>query len=238
MKISINRLGVPQQSKTGKVKKTICAIIGIVVFLLVAIVAFIVIESFIRQKLLPAGDTNVVTWSASLASYWGAVLGGIVSGLIALGGTFIMINYYRQSDIQNKMNENRPFINISVQSWCSTNERNPILFSLGKGEKSTFAELSFKNIGKGFAQLLVYYDGSNFGGNAFRYTLEQGTQLEKAYYIELKYDLENINNLSFAIMFMDCFSNEYIQTFDISVESIGSVTVSCNYPQLTLSSLK
>ncbi|WP_312942857.1 hypothetical protein [Oscillibacter sp.] len=173
MKISINRLGVPQQSKTGKVTKTICVIIGIVVFLLVAIVAFIVIESFIRQKLLPAGDTNVVTWSASLASYWGAVLGGIVSGLMALGGTFIMINYYRQSDIQNKMNENRPFINISVQSWCTTNERNTILFKLGEGEHSTFIELAFKNIGKGFAQVLAYYDGSNLGGTVFRSTLEQ-----------------------------------------------------------------
>jgi len=72
----------------------------------------------------------------------------------------------------------------------------------------------------------------------YRKQLEQGAQLEKTYYVELKYNSESIHDLSFGIMFMDCFSNEYIQTFEISVESSGSASISCNYPQLTLAALK
>lgn len=239
LKISTSRLGIPQERKNGcKVLKFFGYVIGIALFLAALIAVFVYAEKYIRGQLLPLGEVNSTAWSSSLSSYWGAIFGGLISGFIALGGTFIMIRYYRQSDIQNKINENKPFINIYIKSWCTTNERNTILFKLGEGEHSTFIELAFKNIGKGFAQVLAYYDGSNLGGTTFRYTLEQGAQLEKTYYVELKYNSESIRDLSFGIMFMDCFSNEYIQTFEIYVESSGSATISCNYPQLTLAALK
>lgn len=239
LKISTSRLGVPENQKSNrKALKFFGYVIGILLFLIAVMVTFVYIEKFIRAQLLPVGEANSIAWSASLSSYWGAILGGLISGLIALGGTFIMIRYYRQSDIQNKINENKPFINISVKSWCSSNERNPVLFELGSGERISFIELAIKNIGKGFAQTLVYYNGANIGGVAFRHTLEQASQLEKTCFVKLKYDLTSNKNMTFGIMFMDCFSNEYIQTFEISVESDGSATISCNYPQLTLAALK
>jgi hypothetical protein len=239
LKISASRLGVPENQKVSRKALKFCVyVIGILLFLIAVMVAFVYAEKFIRAQLLPVGEANATAWSASLSSYWGAVFGGLISGLIALGGTFIMIKYYRQADIQNKINENKPFINISVQSWCSSNERNPILFELGSGKQISFIELAIKNIGKGFAQILAYYNGENIGGVAFRHTLEQATQLEKTYFVKLKYDLMSNKNMTFGIMFMDCFSNEYIQTFEISFESNGSASISCNYPQLTIAALK
>ena len=244
-KIQISRLGIKQKSNSKNI-----IIKSISVFALVALLSFLFIKGFkyfeqhIRNAyLVNGGDgSSLTTWTSSLASYWGGILGGAVSGLIALGGTFIIINYYRKSDLSNRRIENQPFLNIYVKSKSTQLSNEEVLFELGEGEKCIYIKVSIKNIGKGFAQTLVYYDGGNFGGNAFRNTIESGAILEKEYVIKVKYRDNSVEE-SFAIIFMDCFLNEYIQSFEITVAYDSKIVVEstkllCNYPELTATAFK
>lgn len=244
-RIEISRMGIKQESHFGK---NILKIIGIIVLVLIAFLLFVLgfkyLEQHIRNEyLINTGDgSSVATWISSLASYWGGILGGAVSGLIALGGTFIIINYYRKSDLANKRIENQPFLNIVVKSKSNQPPDEGVFFELGKGDMCIYIQIVIKNIGKGFAQTLVYYDGSNFGGNEFRNTIESGKELDKEYVIKVKYKDSSVKE-SFSIMFMDCFLNEYIQGFEITANydseiAMKNVNVLCDYPSLTATAFK
>ena len=97
-KISVTRFGQDQLQK--KKKKWIKpVIVGLV---LTAIFVFLTLkgEDLIRSnivKLSVDNDANA-TWIGSLASYWGGILGGIFSGVIAIFGVFYTIQFTREAD--------------------------------------------------------------------------------------------------------------------------------------------
>ncbi|MGX8710942.1 MAG: hypothetical protein ACQGTM_11940 [bacterium] len=244
-KVEISRMGIKQESHMGK---TILKATGIILLAVIAVALFIFgfrcLELHIRNEyLINTGDgSSVATWISSLASYWGGILGGAVSGLLALGGTFIIINYYRKSDLTNKRLENQPFLNIMVKSKSNQPPKESVLFELGSGNMCIYIQIVIKNIGRGFAQTLVYYDGSNFGGNEFRNTIESGRELDKQYVIKIKYKDSSVRE-AFGIMFMDCFSNEYIQSFEITADyddkvAMNNLNILCDYPSLTATAFK
>lgn len=244
--IEISRMGVSQVKKSCLreiLKMCIYAVVAILLCI-IFFYSFKYLELYIRNiySVKPYNEANTTTWISSAASYWGGIVGGALSGMISLGGTFIIINYYRKSDISNKQILNQPFLNIKLieiftQKPADTNDF-IYLCDIGKGEKIVYTHIELKNVGKSFARTGVYYNGSNFGGNEFQYIVEAGESLERKVLIGIKYSNQDVE-ASLGIMFFDCFMNEYIQMFNFKVgSSAKSVNVAADYPNLTQSAFK
>lgn len=98
MKIEMKRFGKSFEPGNEKRKKR-NALLGVLVFLLIAIAVValvsISIEAAIRHCVVLGQEE---TWAASVASYWGGIIGGVVSGILAFLGVFYTIRYYKESD--------------------------------------------------------------------------------------------------------------------------------------------
>ena len=244
--IEISRMGVPQVKKSclREIIKMFVYVAVAIIFCILFFYSFKYLELYIRNiySVKPYNEANTATWISSVASYWGGIIGGAVSGMISLGGTFIIINYYRKSDISNRQISNQPFLNIKLLDNYSNKPANLNDFlhlcDIGKGDRIIYTHIELKNVGKSFARTGVYYNGSNFGGNAFQYIVEAGETLEKKVLIGIKYSKQDVE-ASLGIMFFDCFMNEYIQVFNFKVDgNTKSVNVEADYPNLTQSAFK
>lgn len=245
LNIKVSRIGVPQDEQCclkKYAKLTACGIIAISLCVILFHL-FMCLELYIRNiySVKPYSEANTNTWISSAASYWGGIIGGALSGIISLFGTFIIINYYRKSDISNKQTANQPFINIKL---VKTYTQKPTdindyiyLCDIGEGEKTVYTHVELRNVGKSFARTVVYYNGSNFGGNEFQYVVEAGESLDEKLLIGVKYSNSDVES-SLGIMFLDCFLNEYIQVFNFKVDNSASVNVMAEYPNLTQSAFK
>ena len=100
MKVEMHRFGKPYDPGKEKRKKK-NALFGVLVFLIIAVVivalASIEVEIIIRRYIILGQEE---TWTASVASYWGGIIGGVVSGILAFLGVFYTIRYYKESDAQ------------------------------------------------------------------------------------------------------------------------------------------
>lgn len=85
-------------------------LLGVIISLLIAIavvaLASIGIEADIRHCVVPGQEE---TRAASVASYWGGIIGGAVSGMLAFLGVFYAIRYYKESDAQKEWRCSRSF---------------------------------------------------------------------------------------------------------------------------------
>lgn len=98
MKIKIKRFGLPYnpgKEKRVKNKITKHIILFLCLFIVIAALLAVGFEMLIRSHIvcLAINDTIDSTWIGSLASYWGGIIGGAISGVFAFLGVFL------QSDI-------------------------------------------------------------------------------------------------------------------------------------------
>lgn len=109
MKIEMQRFGRPFEPGKEKRKKR-NSLFWVLVFLLIAIVVValvsIGIETAIRHCVVLGQEE---TWATSVASYWGGIIGGVVSGLLVFLGVFYTIRYYKESDAQKEQRYSRSF---------------------------------------------------------------------------------------------------------------------------------
>lgn len=150
------------------------------------------------------------TWSASVASYWGGIIGGVVSGVLAFLGVFYTIRYYKDSDAQKERAAVQPFLFVKI----GQDNRYELSkgFGLGdvpkKKEKQKEIRVSIQNIGNGFATTLVIHTGVNIGGLAFNKVIPVG----ECAYTFFVVDPENLKDgLHFGLQYIDSMTNEYIQ---------------------------
>lgn len=230
MKITMERFGKPFNPGEERRKKR-NSFLSVILFLVCAVVAVavitIIIEHLIRS-LVVSGQEE--TWAASVASYWGGIIGGVVSGVLAFLGVFYTIRYYKDSDAQKERAAVQPFLLVKV----GQDNRRELSkgFSLGKvpedDKKRKEVRVSIQNIGNGFATTLVIHTGFNIGGLAFNKVIPVG----ECAYTFFVVDPENLKEgLHFGIQYIDSMTNEYIQEY--TMESDGSlIEIDCGYPQL------
>lgn len=230
MKIEMKRFGKPIElgKETGKSKN---AIFGVIVFLLIAIAVValvsIGIEAAIRDGVVLGQEE---TWVASVASYWGGIIGGAVSGILAFLGVFYTIRYYKESDAQKERAAVQPF--LLVKLWQNPKHEPSSGFSLGDRyddkEKQKKIYVAIMNIGHGFAKTLVIHTGFNIGGVVFNKVINVG---ENAYtfFVLNKDNLQD--GISFSLQYIDSMTNEYIQEYTIKSEH-NIIEIECGYPQL------
>ena len=98
LKITMRRFGKPFNPGEERRKKR-NSFLSVVLFLICAVVviafATIIIEQLIRALVVPGQEE---TWAASVASYWGGIIGGIVSGILAVADVFVPFFFGRGFD--------------------------------------------------------------------------------------------------------------------------------------------
>ena len=230
MKIEMKRFGKSFEPRNEKRKKR-NALLGVLVFLLIAIAVValvsISIEAAIRYCVVHGQEE---TWAASVASYWGGIIGGVVSGILAFLGVFYTIRYYKESDAQKERAAVQPFLMVERNQ----NPRSDFItgYSIGDKpddkEKQKTINVTIKNIGNGFAKTLVMHTGFNKGGLAFNKVISVG---DCAYTYFVLNNEELKDGISFALQYIDSMTNEYIQKYTIKAEH-RTIDIECGYPYL------
>ena len=107
MKVTFKRFGLPynpQKDKKNKNKIIRHIVWFLIAFIDISVLLTLVVEALIRISIakLAINDTIDSTWIGSLASYWGGIIGGMISGTLAFIGVFYTIRYYKESDEQKE----------------------------------------------------------------------------------------------------------------------------------------
>ena len=207
------------------------SLLGALVFLLIAIVLVALIsfgiETTIRHCVVLGQEE---TWAASVASYWGGIIGGVVSGILAFLGVFYTIRYYKESDAQKERAAIQPFLMIELGQDPKHELRNGFSLGTRTDDKETqkTINVAIKNIGHGFAKTLVIYTGFNIGGLAFNKVINVG-ECAYTFFVLNKDNLKE--GVSFDLHYIDSMTNEYIQEYTIKANH-STIDIECGYPQL------
>ena len=230
MKVTFKRFGLPYNPQKDKKNKNKNKIIRHIVWFLIAFIAIsvlltLVVEALIRISIakLAINDTIDSTWIGSLASYWGGIIGGMISGTLAFIGVFYTIRYYKESDEQKEKAAIQPFLNVTMASGGKATRG----FFLGKSKENKKKQLQVNvNIGNGFANTLVVHTGANSGGLAFNNVIAVGESIDLFFMVD---EDELKEGLHFGIQYIDSMRNEYIQEYDMKKE-YSSIKIECGYP--------
>lgn len=176
------------------------------------------------------------TWTSSLPSYWGGILGGVISGTISFFGVFLTIKYYRETDATKARIEHMPFIHIEM---VEANEATTPCLNKAKvievpnrnyeidKNKSWILDLELENIGGGFAKTIVMHIGTNFGGEAYNKLIKVGDKES----MQIRVYSDDLNNSPvFSLQYIDCMTNEYIQMYEIE-HNEKSIEIINGYPK-------
>ena len=187
--VTFKRFGLPynpQKDKKNKNKIIRHIVWFLIAFIAISVLLTLVVEALIRISIakLAINDTIDSTWIGSLASYWGGIIGGMISGTLAFIGVFYTIRYYKESDEQKEKAAIQPFLNVTMASGGKATRS----FSLGKSKEDKKKQLqvnvNIKNIGNGFANTLVVHTGANFGGLAFNNVIAVGESIDLFFMVD------------------------------------------------------
>ncbi|SHH38518.1 hypothetical protein SAMN02745245_01216 [Anaerosphaera aminiphila DSM 21120] len=241
--ISSQRFGIPFEKKEKRKCKIVFRIL-LVIFLLVFLCGVtILVQTFIQRSIKNLAVTNDLnaTWISSLASYWGGIIGGLISGLLTVVGVILTIKYYRDSDATKNRVIHMPFLKMEVIG-CTDEEiiANGVnLYEINSNtinndvsnEKILYYRMKLWNIGQGFANTLVIYTGETFGGIAYNELIQVNDSGEFCFKIHAGNDICG-GEISFGVSYIDCMTNEYIQSYTIYLEGkdFGNAKVENGYP--------
>ncbi|CZR81528.1 hypothetical protein [Clostridioides difficile] len=243
----IQRFGITEK----KIRKGYCNTALLVLILIVVIcVITLGVQTHIQNsigELSIQNDSNNLnaTWIGSLASYWGGILGGIISGLLTFIGVAWTIKYYRNSDLIKSRLERMPFLRIELKEYTGKKIDGIELYEIGikKIEESHNSEVEnfyyrmrVKNIGQGFANTLVIYTGENAGGIAYNKLIQVDDSSEFCFKVHMIKDVSKKDvpkyELNFAVRYIDCMTNEYVQRYKIKCEgkNHNDIKIDTGYP--------
>ncbi len=231
MQIEMTRFGKPfdpNKKKKDKRKSHVRVILFLIIAIAIVSAVTIYIESVIKGYVITGQES---TWTASLASYWGGIIGGMVSGVLAFLGVFYTIKYYKESDAQKERAAVQPF--LMINTCVDSRHEASCGFGIGSRtdnkEKQRRVDVCIKNIGHGFAKTLVIHTNqTGFGGHAFNRVINVGESANT--FFMLNKDDDN-DTMTFSLQYIDSMTNEYIQNYELITEN-GRVEIECEYPQL------
>jgi len=241
--IYIQRFGI----SIGRKSKHWCKTIILIIILLGVLSAVAIGVQFSIQgsieKLAVTNDLNA-TWIGSLASYWGGIIGGIISGSLTVIGVAWTIKYYRDSDAIKGRVEHMPFLMVEVKAYTEkkvdksvTGEVRIYEINSEAVNKNTLEDKIFYyrirlcNIGQGFANTLVIYTGKTFGGMAYNKLIKVDDSREFCFEVHSNKNVLE-DKINFGVSYIDCMTNEYTQFYTIQWKSqnLNDVKAENGYP--------
>ncbi len=210
------------------------------------------VQNIIRCSInsLAVTDNLNATWIGSLASYWGGVLGGIISGVLAVIGVAWTIKYYKNSDAAKTRIEHMPFLMAEVKGYSENKNigsvtgdvelykidskiinTSPINKDEQRAQRIIYYRIALKNVGQGFASTTVIYTGENIGGQAFYELIQVDCTSELCFEIHLNKEIKG-DKINFAVCYVDCMTNEYIQEYCVQWKGdhLNDVKIQQGYP--------
>jgi len=161
-------------------------------------------------------ENNNQTWINFIASYWGGIIGGLISGMLSIIGTWLIIRYTVKMDYHRQRIEYLPM--ISLQSAVKTDG---ILFFVENAYKSLSniikpIDLIVNNIGKGVATNVRIANIEEWNEESIKTILEPHIpiNIRIAWSDDCAHAI-NDNKLHLKFLFGDLFGNEYEQEYDI-----------------------
>lgn len=228
MKISFERFG---KNDVLRFKKHNYGWLKMLVLIIVLLIATFLLSLLVECKL----SANVLkgqeaTLESSIASYWGGIIGGIISGTFAFLGVFFTIKYYKDSDDHKEKLSVLPFLNVKIDNYKKDNDKNKG-FYVGvypDDKKKLGFFITIKNIGNGFANTLAIYTSRNdVGGQYFNEVIPIGEE-SHTYFIVSEEEMKD--EIEFYISFVDAMTNEYIQKYTLKYD-LDIPKIECGYPQ-------
>ncbi len=231
MKFIFKRFGVEdnprkERKEKNKIKRQI--ILFFFLFVIFALFTSFVIAKILQCKIINFSVNNELEsmWIGSLASYLGGTIGGVFSGAFAFLGVFYTIKYYKDSDEEKEKKSIQPFLLISPGAKNTPTKGFSYDNDSNKSDDKENLYLTIKNIGNGFANILVVHTRYNFGGLKYNEILCVGDEA----YICLAVNPETLKSeFDFSIQFVDAMRNEYIQSYTVNYNH-GSTTIESGYP--------
>ncbi len=103
-----------EKREANKITKHI--VLFLCLFIVIVAIATVGFAMLMRNDIscLTINDTVDLAWISSLASYWGGVIGEVISGVLALLGVFYAIKYYKESDEQKEKSLIQSFLLVTV----------------------------------------------------------------------------------------------------------------------------
>lgn len=199
-------------------KKARYIILSIIFFVIAIFIPFL-LDHLVFGNSIPSYISN---------GEWAGFLGSYIGGLCTLIALIATIRYYRNADERKERAEIQPFLHIVVDEDLNKDSKG---FSLPGGTEKSKKNLKkvpviIKNIGNGFANILVIHTRANFGGLAFRRVVAVN-ESEPFYFMV---DTEKLDNgLCFSVQFVDSMRNEYIQEYEMKKEG-SHIIIECEYP--------
>ncbi len=235
MKISIKeeRFGIPIERKRKHIVSKVLLIVGLIALIAILSIGIQLLIKCSINSLSVTNDSNA-TWLSSIASYWGGIIGGVISGTLTVIGVVWTIKYYRNSDVSKSRIEHMPFLMAEVKRLVDEKDANHSrIYKIHKSKQTatkvnaSLYSIQLRNIGRGFASTLVVYTGENLGGIVFK-ELMQVNESKKIYLEINSDDISNGAVISFAIRYIDCMTNEYIQNYSLAFND--DLTIDNGYP--------
>ena len=221
----------PRQERRNNRRRFIGLVAFLVIFIIIVLVLSTLGSDFLYKQV---SCDQKSTWISSLASYWGGIIGGVISGAFAFIGVFLTIRYYKESDAQKDRASVQPFLNMTVNTGANHSAVSSFMIGEPTAKKSNSCmpiSVNIKNIGNGFAKTVVFYTGSNISGEAFNQVLTVNESICVELDISCGYTHSNCIKLS--IQYIDSRANEYIQDYLISFDENGRLeNIESGYPKL------
>lgn len=183
------------------------------------------------------------TWVSSLASYWGGILGGLISGSLAYIGVRLTIRYYKESDAKREAadkeaqavkerDEVRPFLHVKAAGKAGAPQG---AIPLGTGSENNMKsgiKVKVSNIGNGFAYTSVIDSYRKDGNNrAYNKIFEKGTETELYFKVDSDCLTEG-TKIPFSIYYIDSKGNKYIQSYEMLGKGKSSIPrIDNGYPK-------
>ena len=228
MQINTERIGLPEEKKKNNNGLIIFFMILLVI---IAICVALIVENNIRNNIEQIGvgenlDMNS-TWIGSVASYWGGVIGGIISGILGCVGVFCTIKYYKESDSQKERASVQPFIRATREADRDPDKLIEYKYeNYGEGDVLRSCPILIKNIGNGFATIISIQTKTNYGGQTFNQVLDKGDEFS---FVILTKNEKIKDGMTFSLMYIDSMRNEYIQKFYYVLKD-GAIQIESGYP--------
>lgn len=190
-----------------------------------------------------------------LTSTWinlgATIFGSLISGLFTYVGVLLTIKYYKNSEAKQSRLECIPFLKIELNELHNkesdlNNSKKETIYKIKnensktniKPKKTLFFKLKVSNIGEGFANTSVVKTGETFGGVKYKKLILKNESSEL--YLKMNIYDESIEEyeMNFAIEYIDCKTNEYIQSYSIKFNNqnfnnldIDNLDIDNGYPR-------
>lgn len=218
----------------------------LIVILVICAITLIALSYYIPwnkyYKEIASHNIQKENWLGFIASFWGAIIGAVLSGLATVVTTWLIIRRSYRIDYHRERIEFLPILQLSARNDIELELRDSKhlqdiikhyrIWNRGWDElPETFKVFEIKNVGKGIAikpKIASEVEEAVFGVPSFAAIVSQ----ESVLFIE---DFDYVYNGAITFSFFDIFDNFYNQNFLLDVDEEESIwNIQMSMPQLVL----